>query len=369
MSLVGDKLNESKRIVVKVGSSILVNQQGKIAKSSIENLIDLIITLRNQRKQIVLVSSGAVAAADFNFKANLISLPLKQALASIGQVKLMEYYQKAFAKQEVVVGQILFSKHSIKDRIAYLNARNTLRELLKLKALPIINENDSLATDEFKFGDNDVLGALTCGLVEADLYLILSNVAGFYDDFQGQSGILPLIKKIDESIYEKANFRKSEYGTGGMQSKLKACELARQWGIPVFLTSGKVKNLYDNIFKEQNGTLFYNENYKKISSKKKWLWSNYDAKGDIFIDQGAKNALKGNKSLLASGVIEAKGNFQAGDFCNIVHQGDLLARGMVNFSLFELTKIKGSHSTKIAQILGYPAHSEVVHKDNLISFE
>ena len=347
----------------------MVDRQGKIAKSNLKNVANFITTLRKKKKEIILVSSGAVAAADVSFKTDIVPLALKQALASIGQVKLMEHYQKTFAKEKIIVGQILFSKYSIKNRIAYLNARNTLRELMKLKALPIINENDSLATDEFKFGDNDVLGALTCGLIEADLYLILSNVPGFYDDHRNGFEIIPLIKKIDQSIYQKATFRKSKYGTGGMQSKLKACELAKEWGIPVFLTSGKVKNLYENIFEKKNGTLFYNENYKKISSKKKWLWSNYDAKGDIFVDQGAKNAVKNNKSLLPSGVVDAKGDFKAGDFCNIVNEGEILARGMVNLSLFELNRVKGQHSKKIEEILGYPAHREVVHKDNLIFFE
>ncbi len=368
LSLIHNQLIKSKRVVIKVGSSLLVNPKGQISKKEMNSIVNLIVTMRKQKKEVILVSSGAVAAANFKKKKN-INLELKQALASIGQVALMEYYRKSFLRKEIIIGQILFSKHSIKDRVAYLNARSTLRELLKLKALPIINENDSLATDEFKFGDNDVLGALTCGLVDADLYLILSNVNGFYDNHASENpAVIPLIENIDEGIYAKASVKVSALGTGGMFSKLKACGLTKEWGIPSFLTSGKSKNLYKNIFVKNQGTLFYSPEYKKVSSKKKWLWSNYDAQGDIFIDDGAKTALENNKSLLASGVIKVEGDFKVGDFCNLINHKKKLARGMVNFSFQELTKIKGKHSKEIEKILGYSSPQEVIHRDNLISF-
>ncbi len=357
------ELNFSK-IVIKVGSSLLINEDGNIAKPSIRSLVKLIIELRNKGKQVLLVSSGAVAAANLK-NQNKTSLAKKQALASIGQVELIKHYQREFSKKKILIGQILFSKHSISNRLAYLNARNTLRELLSLNALPIVNENDSLSTDEFKFGDNDTLGALACGLFEADLYLLLSNVEGFFSNYEKRT-LVPYIKEIDKEIYGQIKQIKSKHGTGGMYTKLKACELVQKWGIPAFLTSGKDKNLYDKIFVKEQGTLFLNPNTKKVSSKKIWLGSNDGVSGEIYIDDGAKIALLKKKSLLPAGVKEVKGKFEAGDFCKVINKKKIFAQGIVNFSFSELKIIQGLHSKAIEKELGYPANPEVIHIDNLI---
>lgn len=379
------RLARANKIVVKIGSS-LITEKGRIAPKKLKRFVDFSCRLLKEGKQVILVSSGAIASATHwglerdkkktkPLVAKVSDLITRQALASIGQVSLMEIYRGAFAKRGFVVGQILFSKYSIQDRKAYLNARNTITKLLSMGAVPIINENDPLATDEIRLGDNDVLGAYTCGLVEADLYLIFSDVDGFYlmDPDPKKSKRLDVVEKITPKITQSALGSSSPEGTGGMTTKMQAIKLNYQLSIATFLTSGRSKNLFKNVFELGEGTLFLppqSAHGKKITGKKRWLSAQSSAKGTIYVDLGASDALKLNKSLLAKGIVKVKGHFHTGDIVDIVEldkkSKTIVAKGLTQFDYKEITQLVGRDSKDFEKILGYKTHQEIVHRDNMV---
>lgn len=387
------RLADAKKIVVKIGSS-LITEKGRIAPKKLKRFVDFSCRLIKDGKQVILVSSGAIASAtDWGLARDgkkpkprikplakpiagkVSDLITRQALASIGQVSLMEIYRNAFIKKGFVVGQILFSKYSIQDRKAYLNARNTIAKLLSMGAVPIINENDPLATDEIRLGDNDVLGAYTCGLVEADLYLIFSDVDGFYlMDEQGKKlQRLDIVEKITPKITRSALGSSSLEGTGGMTTKMQAVKLNYQLSIATFLTSGRSKNLFKDVFELGKGTLFLPPQLahgKKITGKKRWLSAQSSAKGIVYVDLGAGSALQSNKSLLAKGIVKVEGHFQTGDIVDIVklegRTKTVVAKGLAQFDYREVALLMGRDSKDFEKILGYKTHQEVVHRDNLV---
>lgn len=306
------------RIVIKLGSSLLT-QKNKISISNIKKYANLINQLYKEKKEVILVTSGAVASANLSV-GKAVSLPMKQALASIGQVRLMEIYKQVFQSHSIPVAQILLSEHSLNNRISYLNARNTIHTLLENKVLPIINENDPLATAELTFGDNDVLGAIVTGLIGADIYIVFSNVDGFYLNYRKKNQMrLSIIEKIDSSIEAEAS-GPSRMGTGGMETKLKAAKIASQFGIPTLILSGKGKALYEDIFYKESGTFFVPSN-KQINHRKKWIVSGINLPGKIVIDPGAEEAiLMRHSSLLPRGIFKIMGNFHVGDNCLILNK-------------------------------------------------
>lgn len=370
----------SKRIVLKIGSSLLT-QDGNISPKKINHFVHFVTLLMQEGREVIIVSSGAIASAKScllsrDEKDNHLSTCLKkngdvvtrQALASIGQVSLMEVYRKAFAKKNIMTGQILFSKYSIQHKKAYLNARNTITRLLSMGVVPIINENDPLAVDEIRFGDNDVLGALVCGFMEADLYVILSNVDGFYLDGKR----IDFVQNITKDIQRHALGAQDEDGTGGMLTKLNAVKLNYRWGIPTFLTKGSQKNLYQNVFENFNGTIFFPPNgkkseNKKISTKKRWILAQSTVRGKLFIDKSAEKSLYAHLDLLAKGIVNVKGRFHTGDVVDIVSlEGKKLGQGLTHFENSELVQILGHSPEEFEKILGCKTHKEVIHRTNLV---
>lgn len=362
---------KTKRLVIKIGSSLLT-KNGRINAGEIRRYATLIEALHREHYQVALVTSGAVASAGIATPSK--SLPFRQALASVGQVRLMEIYRKIFEKKNIPVGQVLLSEYLLKHRPSYLNARFTLGTLFELKVLPIINENDVVSTEELKFGDNDTLGAIVAGLIEADLYVILSDVDGLFRNFGTPAQtLIERVEVIDASISREAGGSGSEVGTGGMASKVRAAKLAHRFGIPTLVTNGRVGDLRGAILKKNRGSLFVppagSEN--RINRKKTWIASGLHLPGKIHIDNGAEDALlKKSSSLLASGILRVEGNFHSGDVCAVYgKRGREIARGISNFSSYEVRKIMGRHSREIPILLGESSYEEVIHRDNLVRIE
>ena len=362
-------LENTNRWVIKVGSSLLT-KDGSLAKGQLKKYCRFIADLKKEKKQVVFVSSGAVASAHFRLPAKTKkNLPVRQALASLGQVHLMTAYQKYFSSLGIRIGQILLSEFSLKDRRSYLNAQETINYLLHLDCVPIVNENDPLATTELQFGDNDKLGALVAGLVKADLYLILSDTQGFFENYGEKSQkFISLVEQIDNKLITQAR-GPGKWGTGGMLSKILAAKQATSFGIPTLLMNGRTNKLNETVFKQESGTFFL-PSVKTKNKRKTWLASRFNLKHRIIVDQGAAKVIEeGLASLLASGIVEVKGHFHAGDLCDVVSiEGKTIATGLVNHSSYNLKKIIGKKSFEIKTILGKDHKVEVIHKDNLISY-
>jgi glutamate 5-kinase len=279
-------------------------------------------------------------------------------------------YERSFAEFDKKVAQVLLTRDVITDRIRYINAKNTLQTLINHDVIPVINENDPVAVDEIKFGDNDLLAALAAGLVEAEMLVILSDVDGLYSKDPKEKGaeLIQDVKKITSSIEKKATYKGSVVGTGGMYSKILAARQATEHGIPVVIMNGKKKGLLKRLFDgKQVGTYFHAKD-EKLSSKKGWIAYGVKSKGKIVLDDGAVKALtEMGSSLLPSGILKIDGEFNKGDavYC-IDRKGHKIAKGLTNYSSKELKKIKGKKTSEIEKILGYKYSDEVLHRDNMV---
>jgi glutamate 5-kinase len=365
-------ITSANRITIKVGSSLLLKEEGNLDFHFLEKLSENIADLISKGKEVILVSSGAIGLGrqELNIRKRSNSISFKQTLASIGQARLMNVYYRLFQQYNLLVGQILLSGVDLSRRSSYLNARNTLLTLLKFKIIPIVNENDTVAVEEIKFGDNDTLSALVAGLVDADLLVIFSDIEGLYTSDPRTNLEAKLIKEVDDidEKIEKMSLSASIKGrVGGMRTKIKAAKMATRSGIPVIIGGGE-RNFLGRIFTgEARGTLFLPKK-DGLTSRKKWIAYAHLLAGTIIVDDGAKRALivKG-KSLLAAGIIETTGNFEVGDSVNLLDMnGEEFARGIVHYSSKELKKIKGTKSSLIKKQLGYKYYDEVVHRDNLV---
>ena len=369
------RLQAAQRIVVKVGSSSLTHDTGKLNFSGIELLVRQLADLKNSGKEIFLVSSGAVAAG--MGKLNLAEKPKemakKQALAAVGQGILMQYYEKIFGEYGVGVSQVLLTKEDFSHRDRYLNARNTFRALLDYGVIPIINENDTVTFDEIKVGDNDTLAALVAGMVEADLLVLLSDIDGLYTDNPRTNPAaekLVCVDGISPAVEAMAGEPGSGLGTGGMATKLQAAKIVVHCGIMMLLTNTAIpKVLLRAMAGETVGTVFL-PRAKHLTAKKGWLAFGAASQGRLWVDAGAARALvEGGGSLLASGVLRAEGSFRPGDVVSIwagEDPGTEIARGFVNYSAEEVNLIKGCHSKDFAKILQTQAPAtEVIHRDEL----
>lgn len=366
-------LSSAKRIVVKVGTSTLTHRTGKLNIAFIESLVHQIADLKNSDKEILLVSSGAVGAGMGKLGITLKpkALPEKQALAAIGQGILMHMYEKVFAEYGQTVAQILLTRDDLSERKRYLNARNTVFSLLHFGAVPVINENDTVAVEEIKqrIGENDTLAALVAGLVDADLLILLSDIDGLYTKNPSLAGAkkIPLVEVISDELEKYADGVGSKFGTGGMNTKIKAAKIAVAAGIPMVIADGTRKGVLGEITSGQNpGTLFLPHDTLH-GTRKYWLAFCSDTQGKITIDDGAAVALlKKGKSLLPAGIISIENDFEAGNIvCVTTADGKEIARGFVNYSSEEIKKIKGAKSSEIVTILGYKDYDEVIHRDNL----
>lgn len=364
-------LGEVKRVVIKVGTTTLTHETGLLNLERIEILVRQIANLHNNGYEVMLVTSGAIGAGmgKLNLKNRPKTLPEKQAVAAVGQVALIHLYQKIFAEYGKNVGQLLLTASDINERNRYLNGRNTCFALFNAGVIPIINENDAIAVEEIKVGDNDTLSAFVATLVDADLLIILSDIDGLYDSNPKENPnakLLPLITTLNEEIKAMAGDSNSKFGTGGMATKIKAAEIALNSGVNMVIAQGeKPENLIKIVRGEDIGTLFV-KNKKGLKAKKHWLQYSSKKTGKLIIDDGAKTAVLKHKSLLPSGIKEVEGSFQKGDVITVIdEEKNVLAVGIVNYSSDECQRILGKQSKEIEKILGYKDYDEVLHINNM----
>ena len=357
-------VDNSKKIVLKLGSSTVVDAKGKFKKKWVTSLIKD-IKRYGSKKDFVIVSSGAIALGQkyLKIKKKKIKLEMNQAIAAVGQIHLAGEFQKLFDKFRVKSGQILISPDDTEQRKRALNVRNTFDNLFKLKAIPIVNENDTTATAEIKYGDNDRLAARVAQIIGADTLIILSDVDGLNDK---SKKLVKTVKKIDKKIYSLVDSSKNLYGSGGILTKLDAARICINSGCHMFIANGKKENPLKRMLKNRIFTHFIPK-ISSLDARKKWIISSLNSSGVIFVDDGAAKALINGKSLLAAGIIKIKGTFDKGENVLIVDQNEKhLARGLASFNSLEIEKIKGKQSKEIEKILGYLSKSEIIHKDNMV---
>ena len=362
--------DKPEKIVIKIGSSLLINQN-KFNSNWLSNFIDDLIFLTKKKKKIVIVASGAVSLGKkyLNIKKKKISIEMKQACAACGQVILMRNFMNSFEKKKMKVAQILLTFSDTEDRRKSLNSRETIKSLVDLGIIPVINENDTVATDELKFGDNDRLAARVAQVINADLLVLLSDVDGLYDKNPKLNKDANLIKEISEitsKTFKMATSETNDYGSGGMFTKIQAAEIAFTFGCDTLIMKGNQKNPIKNFEKNKNGTLFKSPIKKKKVSFKNWLGGSINISGSVKIDEGAIKALKLGASLLPSGVKKISGNFAKGDIIEILNDnGKKLGRGISYYDSHELNLIKGKKSIYIKDTLGYEGREEIIHRDYL----
>ncbi|RJP70333.1 MAG: glutamate 5-kinase [Candidatus Abyssobacteria bacterium SURF_17] len=367
-------VNDINIVVVKVGTTLVSSSKEFLDKEKMKPIVGDIADLVENGVKVILVSSGAIGAgmAVLGLKTRPKLLPQKQAAAAIGQSKLMHFYKDLFNEHELRVAQILLTKDDLDDRTRYLNARNTISTLLQYKNIvPIINENDTVAVNEIKFGDNDTLAAVVAAKMQADLLIILSNIDGFFDCDPRKSAVPKLIEEvtnISDDLKKMCGAPSGETSVGGMASKLEAARIATLSGIAMILANGERLHALREIFSGAGKRTYFHPRREAITGRKRWIAFGSAPHGRITIDQGAKHALIENgKSLLPSGVVAVTGKFEPGDTVSIVdEQNTEIARGLVNYSTSEVMKIRGAHTKKIAELLGYKDYDEVVHRNNLV---
>ena len=366
-------LENIQRIVVKVGTSTLTNENGHLDIEKIRKIVLELSNLQDKGYDVILVSSGAVGAGMglLNINEKPKTLAEKQMLSAVGQVSLMQIYQTLFKEHNKIVGQLLLTKEEFSNRKRYLNMRNVCNAFLKRKIIPIINENDAIVSNalKIKVGDNDTMSALVSGLIDADLLIILSDIYGLYNKNPRKyedANLIHIVGDINEDIKNMAGAEGSKFGTGGMVTKIIAAEMVTKIGTSLVIASGdEPKNITRIVEKENIGTLFVKKN-KKISLRKYWLAYGPSKEGALTIDNGAKTALKNGKSLLSVGIKSVEGTFDKGAIVEIEDlKGKVIATGISNYSSEEINLIKGEQSENIEEILGYKYDDAVIHIDNV----
>ena len=364
------------RIVIKVGTSTLTHPNGRLYFQRMDALARQLTDLRNSGREVVLVSSGAVGAGlgRLGICEKPKTMPARQAAAAVGQGLLMQIYTKIFGEYNQVVAQVLLTREDLDQRLRYLNARNTLNTLLGYGVIPIINENDTVATDELDylhFGDNDKLSALVASAIGADLLILLSDIDGLYDRDPRrfpEASRIDLIDEITPEITAGAGGAGTARGTGGMTSKLEAAKIITHSGSSMILADGSTENIIDRIIKgETIGTLFMPRE-SSLLERKRWMAFAGCPMGSLKVDEGATEALlERGKSLLPSGIVDVIGEFNPGDLVRVVDGSDReIARGLSNYGTSDLRRIIGRKSSEITHILGYKFYDEVIHRNNLV---
>jgi len=360
-----------RRVVVKIGSAVLTSPRG-LNRVMVHRLGDQIAELHGQGVKVVVVSSGAISSGmkKLGLNERPKSIPYKQATAALGQSFLMQAWEEAFDKHDLLAAQILLTAEDLADRKRYLNARNTLETLLEWKVIPIVNENDTVAVEEIKFGDNDQLAVLIAGLVGADIIVNLTDIEGLYDSdprVSPSARLISTVEKIDSRVLACASNECTAFGTGGMISKLMAAKKAMSIGVPMIIASGRERDVLLRLFLGADiGTLFLPKG-RVYSGKKVWLAHLPHPAGDLVIDDGAVKAIvaKG-KSLLPVGIKEVRGNFDEGAPVRCLDEkGKVIAIGLTNYRSGDIEKIKGRHTTEIDKVLGHKHFDEVIHRNNL----
>ena len=366
--------NRAQTIVVKIGTSSLTQPTGKIALATIAYLVETLCYLRSQGHRIVLVSSGAVGVgcARLNLSERPRKIALKQAVAAVGQGRLMRIYDDLFSTLQQAIAQILLTRRELVERNTYVNVSNTFKELLDLGVIPIVNENDTVAVDELKFGDNDTLSALVASLVRADWLFLLTDVDRMYSADPKTVADAQPIKLVSSDEFERlqvnASSSGSQWGTGGMATKLAAARIATSTGVRTVITQGKKpQNIIEILQGKDLGTQFEPQ-AQTDNARKRWISYGLVPMGKLYLDSGAVKALASQgKSLLPAGIVAVEGDFLTSDAVQLCDRsGSELGRGLVNYSSAEIEQIKGCQSGSIAQILGYDSANTVIHRNNLV---
>ncbi len=361
----------ARRLVVKVGTSVLTGSTHQLDESRVSRLVEDLVRLREQERELILVTSGAIGAGIglLGWPDRPRDLARSQAAAAVGQGHLMELYARRFGSHGILVAQILLTREDLTHRQRYLNARQTMRTLLQAGVVPIVNENDTVSVEEIRFGDNDELSALVTHLMDAQLLVILTDVDGFERRSDGRGDLIPLVERITPELERLAGPAGRSTSTGGMASKLKAARMVTASGIPMLLANGTRPGILKALLLEQHlaGTLFLPVPKARMGARKRWLGFASRPKGILVVDAGAKEALlHGGRSLLASGVRRLEGHFRRGDLVSVRDEESReFGRGLVNYPDSELEKIRGLKSDAIAALLGRKAQ-EVIHRDSLV---
>jgi glutamate 5-kinase len=366
-----DIMAKVKKVIVKIGSAVLTGKDG-LDLNVIGQLVDGVAELTKKGCQVVIVTSGAIASGKhrMGITGALKSMPQKQAAAAIGQGRLMRLYSTAFGKHGMYVAQILLTMSDLTDRKRFLNIRNTLSTLMEWGVIAIINENDTVAIDEIKFGDNDNLAAMIAPLIDAHLVINLTSTEGLYTcnpSCSDDARLIPLVKDITEEIETAATDDTTTVGLGGMKSKVLAARKVTAYGIPYVIALGKKKRVIQDIMAgKERGTLFLPA-AKPLNSRKYWIAFTLKSRGKLFLDEGAKKAIvETGKSLLPSGIINIEGNFEIGDPVTCTDtEGKPFATGLVNYCAADVRKIMGVQTSGIESLLGHKDYDEIIHRDNL----
>ena len=371
----GRELTRVRRLVVKVGSGLITAREAGLDPGRIGALADELAAVRRQGTEVALVSSGAVVAgmARLRLQVRPRSIPEKQAAAAVGQSALMEHYETAFARHGVTVAQILLTQADVSARARYLNARNTLTTLLGYGVVPIINENDTVAVEEIKFGDNDNLSALVAQLIDADLLVLLTDVDGLYTGDPSrdpQARKLDTVEAVTPEIERLVWSDADRVAVGGMATKLQAAQKAAASGVPMVIASGREPGTLARVLRGEPVGTYFPPRGDRLTARKRWIAFAVPPQGRLLVDAGARQALiERGKSLLPSGVVDIEGDFDAGEvvaLCAADGDGKEFARGLVNFDAQELRTIRRAKTAEIEGLLGYKSVDEVVHRDNLV---
>ena len=373
-----EALSNSKRIVIKIGTRILVERTGTPDLARIRHLVKEIANLHHTGKEIVLVSSGAIAAGieTLGLRSRPTDLPSLQMAAAVGQVRLISIYEKLFCTAGCKIGQVLLTHDDLKNRTRHLNARNTMLELLRQNLIAVVNENDVVSVDEIKFGDNDILASMVTILIEADALLLLTTADGLYTSFgTRKENRVPYLKSVTDKELAFAFGKHDEFSLGGMESKLKSAQAATHVGARVVIADGRKRNIISKVVNgDDTGTLiggYTGSKRSALNGRKRWIAFFHKVHGTLIVDEGAQKALEINRnSLLPIGIKRIKGHFSKGSLVNVRSpKGELIARGLVDYSSDRLEKIKGRHTNEIENILGFKDYDEVIHRDNMVVLE
>jgi glutamate 5-kinase len=364
----------ARRVVIKVGSAVLTLPDQGLDQKRINALASDVSSIMSKGRQVILVSSGAIAAGLAKLglkKTKGMPLSLKQAAAAIGQSGLMWAYEKTFAAYDRKVAQVLLTREDLSNRTRFLNARNTIQTLLDYGVVPIINENDTVSVDEIKFGDNDNLSGMVTHLADANVLIVLSDVDGLYTAdprMDPSAQFIPLVEKITAEMERAAGDTRTSVGLGGMRSKLATAKKVGAYGTHMVIVNGRKNSVLGALFEgEDVGTLFLPKPGKQ-DSRKHWIAYTVKCSGRILVDNGGREALVNRgKSLLPGGIVQVDGNFKIGDCVNCVDEnGDVFARGLVKYSSEELDRIKGLKTSQIEAVIGHKDYDEVIHRDDLV---
>lgn len=368
-------IKSAKKVIIKLGTTVLVNSENKLNSSAFRNFAEEIAELKSSGRTVTIVSSGAIAGGVtlLGLKSYPKTVEEKQAVAAVGQSYLMRFYEEAFVHHNIKIAQVLLTHDDFFDRKRYVNAKRTLTKLFDMGVIPIVNENDTVSTEEIRIGDNDTLSAKLTGVVDADLLIILSDIDGLYDrdpKTHKTARFIPVVEKIDEGWFRFATGSRNVLSVGGMKTKIESAIIACSYGASVIIANGREKNVIRRIFAgEEIGTIF-KPRFTGLSARKFWIGFTLRPKGDVIIDEGARKAIvDNNRSLLPSGVKGVSGNFSADETVRIVtEKGEEIGRGLVNYSSHQLRRVAGLKSSEIENALGFKGPDEVIHRDNMVIY-